>query len=116
MKAVLSNEEFDEVMHKYRFFWKEYNLEREVFFSAFLNRHGNYFVPERKADKQEGGGGYGGFGAGDAEEVMHHKVEVLTSRDLKRVSVIMSALKPLTYLKKSQEKFVQYFKKLGRGE
>lgn len=116
VKVLLSNEDYAEVVNKYRFFWKAYNEERELLFSAFLNRHGNYFVPERKAKNEEGGGYGSRFGGGDAEEIIQHKLEVFNPKELKRVSVIMSALKPLQYLKKSQESFVKYFKTLGKGD
>jgi hypothetical protein len=51
--ATLSDEEELEVKEKMRYFWEAWNQDKALFFSAFLNKHGNYFVPSIINDEGE---------------------------------------------------------------
>lgn len=76
IKCPLTDAEHMEVSRKYAFFWKAYNEERQLFLTAFLNKHHSHFMSEaelkRWKDEEErnnweGNGGKPPAGNPDAQ-------------------------------------------------
>jgi hypothetical protein len=106
IKVALSDAEYIEVKQKYLYFWRSFNEEKQLLFSAFLNKHSQYFIPEMKPTKGNGGKDRNQPPPPppDLEPPSPNggKAEVLSNKEIQRVIKMMGALRDLQYTKSSK--------------